>query len=88
MCEEAPKLLPVSRHLGCFDRSRKWSAVDLVQEFTCHVYMYRVREIQDGVHENITRSGQFLYLQFHFWPEGRNGMLDYFRYSRLFNNQI
>ena len=33
-----------------------------------------LREIQNGIHENISKSGQFLYLQFHFWTQGRNGM--------------
>lgn len=33
-----------------------------------------VLKIQDGSHENISRSCQFLYLQFHFWSKGRDGM--------------
>ena len=43
-----------------------------------------VSKFKDGVHENITRSGQFLYLQSHFWPKRRNGMLLYFKDNFLF----
>lgn len=29
---------------------------------------------QDGSHENVSQSCQFLYLQFYFWSKGRDGM--------------
>lgn len=57
-----------------------WSGGTLSAEFVPvqnirHVLRIKtVLKIQDGSHENISRSCQFLYLQFHFWSKGRDGM--------------